>query len=326
MLSTAGARLQITYVRGKPGKPGVVELSAVPVQDLSDSLEYSQDNKVSFLTKDVGNGINHLICLGRGELKDREVLHLYADASGNISETQSLFGEEERAATYDYGSVESTEELRKGGEERLRELMSYKEFSMTVEESTADIGDIVGGREFTTGFLIKQPITQKILRAGNDSWDVEFKVGGSQKNTLNIGGGGTDYGIQIKDLQDAVAALTAQQAPEIVENDKATAWKFADGRLIQFGWAEAEQANEYVLIGTAQFPVPFHGSYIPLIARGHYGNTSGALDLIPSTDPGDAETMPVVMQRKAGGMTAEENRSVWWMAIGFWKERRMLWS
>ena len=326
MLSTATARLQITYVRGKPGKPGAVELSAVPVQDLSDSLEYSQDNKVSFLTKDVGNGINHLICLGKGELKDREVLHLYADASGNISETQSLFGEEERAATYDYGSVESTEELRKGGEERLQELMSYKEFSMTVEESTADIGDIVGGREFTTGFLIKQPITQKILRAGNDSWDVEFKVGGSQKNTLNIGRGGTDYGIQIKDLQDAVAALTAQQAPEIVENDKATAWKFADGRLIQFGWAEAEQANEYVLIGTAQFPVPFHGSYIPLIARGHYGNTSGALDLIPSTDPGDEKTMPVVMQRKAGGMTAEENRSVWWMAIGRWKERRMLWS
>ena len=61
MLSTAGARLQITYVRGKPGKPGAVELSAVLVQDLSDSLEYSQDNKVSFLTKDVGNGINHLI-------------------------------------------------------------------------------------------------------------------------------------------------------------------------------------------------------------------------------------------------------------------------
>ena len=87
------------------------------------SLEYSQDNKVSFLTKDVGNGINHLICLGKGELKDREVLHLYADTSGNISESQSLFGEEERAATYDYGSVESTEELRKGGEERLRELM-----------------------------------------------------------------------------------------------------------------------------------------------------------------------------------------------------------
>ena len=78
---------------------------------------------------------------------------------------------------------------------------------MTVDEAVADIGDIVSGREYTTGFLIKQQITQKILRASNDSWSVEFKVGGSIKTSKPIGGGGVDYDAQIDSVDAAVKAL-----------------------------------------------------------------------------------------------------------------------
>jgi hypothetical protein len=34
------------------------------------------------------SGVNHLICLGSGELQNRIVVHLYVDADGNISQTQ----------------------------------------------------------------------------------------------------------------------------------------------------------------------------------------------------------------------------------------------
>lgn len=179
MLATSGARIQIQYIQGPPQGVGYVEVGAVKIKELNE--EYSQDTKVSFSTKDIRNGINHLICLGRGDLKDRQVIHLYADKDGNISQNKTFIGLDERVAVYDYGSAETLEDLIKGGTERLKGLMSYKQFDMTINEVVADVGDIVGGREYTTGFLIKQQITQKILRASNDSWSVEFKVGGSIK-------------------------------------------------------------------------------------------------------------------------------------------------
>lgn len=179
MLMTANARLQITYVQGPPRGVGYVEVGAAKIKELNE--EYSQDTKVSFATKDIRNGINHLICLGRGDLKDRQVIHLYADENGTIGQNKTFTGLDERTAVYDYGSAETPEELIRGGTERLKGLMSYKQFEMTINGAVADVGDIVGGREYTTGFLIKQQITQKILRASNDSWSVEFKVGGAQK-------------------------------------------------------------------------------------------------------------------------------------------------
>ena len=205
MLMTADARLHIRYVQGLPNGVGHVEVGAVRIKELNE--EYSQDTKVSFSTKDVQNGINHLICLGKGELKDRQVVHLYADGKGNISQSKTFTGLSERTSTYDYSSAETLDDLIKGGTERLKELINYKQFDMTVDEAVADIGDIVGGREYTTGFLIKQQITQKILRASNDSWSVEFKVGGSIKTSKPIGGGGVDYGAQIDSVDAAVKAL-----------------------------------------------------------------------------------------------------------------------
>lgn len=208
MLYTANARLKIQYVQGPPGGAGHVEIGAVPIRDLSETEEYSQDTKVRFTVSEVNNGINHLICLGKGELKDRQVVHLYADANGNISQTQTFTGVDERVDTYDYGSVETEEELISGGTDRLRELISYKQFDMTIDEAVADIGDIVGGREYTTGFLIKQQITQKILIADNKSWSIEFRVGGSIKQSSGVGGGSVDYGTQIGDLRATVLDLS----------------------------------------------------------------------------------------------------------------------
>ena len=195
MLATKNARLNIKYVQGEPGAAGHVEVGAVEVQDLSETDEYSQDTKVRFAITEINNGINHLICLGAGELKDRQVVHLYADADGNISQTKTFTGLDERAATYDYSNAESIDELIKGGTDRLKELISYQSFEMQIDQTVADIGDIVGGREYTTGFVIKQQITQKILTANNGGWSVEFKVGGIVKQSSGVGGGGATVNV-----------------------------------------------------------------------------------------------------------------------------------
>lgn len=181
MLATADARLNIAYRRGEPGGKGYVGLSAVPIINYSENEEFSEDSNIHFVPKDVRNGINHLICLGQGELKDRQVLHLYVQKDGSIGNEKYYTGLDERTAVYDFGSAISIDELKTGGIDRLKELQDYKRFNMTVEQSVAEIGDIVGGKEFITGFVVQQPVTQKIIKIVNDEATIEYRVQGSDE-------------------------------------------------------------------------------------------------------------------------------------------------
>lgn len=187
VLSGYGARLDIKLRQGE--RSGfTVEVRAVPVADHSDSLEFSQDNKVRLSTKDYTRGINHLICLGQGELTDRLVIHLYADADGNISRTQFFTGVDERVDVYDYGNAETEAELIKGGTERLESLKDYKEMTMDVEDVAADIGDIVGrAGNIRPGFLIRREITQKIIKIQRGRIRTQYKVGGKVKESAVSG-------------------------------------------------------------------------------------------------------------------------------------------
>lgn len=168
MLYTANSKLEIQYIPGHYDSGiytvGCVSVRAVPIIDYSDTIEYSQDGKIDFTAKDYRAGVNHLICLGTGELAERQVIHLYADTSGTVSKTQTIFGVDEVAAVYDYSSAESLEELEKGGIQRLRELSNYKSLKIGLNEIEAQIGDIVGGEEQITGISMKTKITNIIVK------------------------------------------------------------------------------------------------------------------------------------------------------------------
>lgn len=168
MLHQVGARIDISYRCGtyELGSyvPGAVVIRAVPIVDYSDEIEYSQDGKIDFVAKDYRMGVNHLICLGQGDLKERQVVHLYMDSAGTVSTEQSLFGFEEITEVYDYSSAESTEELIKGGTARLRERANYKKLEIALNDIDAEIGDIVGGRERVTGIALKKQIKNIILK------------------------------------------------------------------------------------------------------------------------------------------------------------------
>lgn len=171
MLRTRNSRLKIRY------KDGYVEVSAEEIEDKSDLIEFSSDTKIEFIAEDKQNQVNHLICLGQGELAARQVLHLYVDEHGNVGNTQHYTGLDEVEAVYDYSSAESLEELEKGGIERLSELMDSQSIDANVENMELELGDIIGGREEVTGISMSKPITQKIVRINNNIVRIEYKVG-----------------------------------------------------------------------------------------------------------------------------------------------------
>lgn len=178
MLKKYSARLEIRAKQGEAGEAFWIELRAVPVVNYAEELEYSQDNRLSLTIQDSRRGINHLICLGKGELTERLVIHLYAQADGTISTTKYYAGTDERTAVYEYTSADDEDTLREGGEERLRELMDYQELKIYAEDVDLEVGDVVAGRDRETGLYVKKPIVQKILKVKGLTESITYKVEG----------------------------------------------------------------------------------------------------------------------------------------------------
>lgn len=180
MLSSKGYRLEITYIQRNVPEIGYVRLRSVPIVDYSNTKEISQDNNLDFTATDYKRGTNHLICLGKGDLKDRIVRHLYVQKDGSIGTLKHYSGLDERASIYDYGSAEEAE-LIESGTEKLRELMDKKSFQADIRddiEIDMQIGDTISGRDYITGISVKKPIIGKILSIQNGKEKMEYKIEG----------------------------------------------------------------------------------------------------------------------------------------------------
>lgn len=125
------------------------------------------------------NKVNHLICLGRGDLAEREVIHLYVDQFGRIGDTQFYTGLNEVVDVYDNTSAESSDDLRSGGISRLKELLDVDsaELSLNESEQMYDIGDIVGALDIKSGNSVAAAVTQKIVKINNGTIRTEYKTG-----------------------------------------------------------------------------------------------------------------------------------------------------
>lgn len=176
MLKTVDYRLEIRYVI--EGTGGYVEVGAVPIKNYETLIEYSEDDEINLVANDIRNGVNHLICLGSGELSERTVVHLYADANGVISTTQTYFGRDEIAEVFDYPSAEDSTELVKSGRERFEEVKSWKRFDASAGRIVENlgIGDIISGRDYVTGINVVKPIERKILRFEREIPDIEYRL------------------------------------------------------------------------------------------------------------------------------------------------------
>lgn len=178
MLLSVNYRLDIKYI--KSNTEAYVSLEAVPIVDYSRRKEYSQDGGMDFTVCDYKRGVNHLICLGKGENENRIVKHLYVQKDGSIGTIRYYSGLDEREEVYDYSSAEE-EELIEKGTERLKERMNLKKLEVKLRETIdteAQIGDIIGGRDYITGIQVKKPITGKIFTVKNGMVKVEYKIEG----------------------------------------------------------------------------------------------------------------------------------------------------
>lgn len=177
LLESVNYKLDIKYIQGAPGEAGYVEVSAVPINNYSEEEEYSQDCNIQMTVRDCRRGINHLICLGKGELKERIRVDLYVQKGGSIDKVQYYKGLEERTDVYDYSSADAAD-LEEGGKKRLKELADYKEFDMDIEKADLELGDIVSGRDHITGLHVAKPVIQKILKISNGKERIDYKLKG----------------------------------------------------------------------------------------------------------------------------------------------------
>lgn len=178
LLAAYKHRLQISYIEPDGLDYGYVSLSAVPITDYSDELEYSQESKqVSLAIEDYRGGINHLICAGEGQNEERVVLHLYVQEDGSIGKTQFYTGLEERAAIYNFTSAD-TKQLETDGTKRLKELQNYKKCNLAVDDGDYEIGDIIAGYDTVTETYVQKPIIGKILNIQGNTVKIEYRVKG----------------------------------------------------------------------------------------------------------------------------------------------------
>ena len=172
LLKSVGYKMQIEYdqIQRK------VVVSAVPIVDYSSEIEYSSDMSADYSMIIDRTGINHLVCLGSGELRNRIVVHLYVDGNGVISQTQTFFGENEIAEVYDYAGA-SRDDLIQSGVDQLKGELNLNEFAIELEsEREVQIGDVVGSRDYITGYTVTAPITTKIVKFEDGFVNIEYKL------------------------------------------------------------------------------------------------------------------------------------------------------
>ena len=170
MLEDNGAKLKIAWV------DRAIVLSAEPIVDYTDS---PIDGDIATLTVERHDKkVNHLICLGKGNLAEREVIHLYVDQFGRIGDVQYYTGVDEYAETYENSN---SEDLRSDGIKKLKELQNSDNAKIALPETEGlfyDIGDIVGASEVRTKVSVSERVTQKIVKINNGVVSTEYKTGG----------------------------------------------------------------------------------------------------------------------------------------------------
>lgn len=169
MCEASGLKLRLAYASGR------VNIWAEPVAHYGDSID---SDLIDFDATRTWRKPNHLIGLGKGEGAGRTVVHWYADAAGNVSQTQSLRGVDEITQVYDYSSAE-TAELNQKTREKLQVLQSEGDVRVTVRDDANvvfDVGDTVTARDNLTGITVNASITKKIVKVSGGVMSVDYEA------------------------------------------------------------------------------------------------------------------------------------------------------
>lgn len=169
MCAANGLKLRLAYTSGQ------VNIWAEPAAHYGDSID---SDLIDFDATRTWRKPNHMIGLGKGELRNRIVSHWYADSKGNVTQTQTFKGLDEIAQVYDYSSAEA-DELAKNTKKKLQDLQSEGEVKVTVHEDSGiafDVGDTVTARDNLTGITVNATISKKIVKVSDGVLSVDYEA------------------------------------------------------------------------------------------------------------------------------------------------------
>lgn len=155
-------------------KGGKVEISLPPAVDYANKVD---SDILDFTLTSVYRCVNHLVCAGTGELEDRAVVHFYADAAGNVSHTQSLFGVDEISALYDYSNADE-EKLEEEGKKKLKEYQTQGSVEVEAHDDIdVDVGDVISARDNAHGRTVTATVSKKIVKVSRGVATYSYEVG-----------------------------------------------------------------------------------------------------------------------------------------------------
>lgn len=155
-------------------KGGKVEISLPPAVDYANKVD---SDLLDFKLTSVHRCVNHLVCAGTGELEDRAVVHFYADAAGNVSHTQSLFGVDEISALYDYSNADE-EKLEEEGKKKLQEYQTQGSVEVEAHDDIdVDVGDVIAARDNAHGRTVTATVAKKIVKVSRGVATYGYEVG-----------------------------------------------------------------------------------------------------------------------------------------------------
>lgn len=202
MLASANAILRIER------HDGITELWAETRATITDEAD---SDLLDFTVTDSIRVPNHLVCAGEGELKDRVVVDLYADASGNVSQTQTLTGVDEIAVLYTYNNADATELVKEG----TKELQGYQQGGgadiAITSKGDWHVGDKLQVRDNRTGTVIVSTIAKKIVKVSGGVLTVDYEVGSASAQSYG-GGASAETSLVTPIANGGTGASTAANA------------------------------------------------------------------------------------------------------------------
>lgn len=312
-LRASGAKLKVAWDGSR------VELSAEPIRDWSATGELDTDRLGLELEKSY-RPVNHLVCLGIGELEKRITVHFFADAQGKVSETQTLFGVDENTRIYDYSNAE-VDELRTKGREKLEEYQNADTCDADVTDGYEyDVGDIVGAFDPETGLFVSAPVVLKAVTVDKHGSRVSYEVGETVSNsglveTGESSGGGRTYvaGANVTITGNTISAAVGLQDLAGVENTARDAYTTASSASAAAGRAQ-DTADAAVSEIAATSPIAAsRGAAKVTLAHAKSGVVAGAYGPTTNLAPafGDTVTLPPRLSLDATGhVTGAEGRSL----------------
>lgn len=178
-------------------KGSKVELSLPPVADYANKVD---SDLLDFTLTSVHRCVNHLVCAGTGELENRAVVHFYADAKGNVSHKQTLFGVDEIAALYDYSNADEAK-LEEDGRKKLAEYQTTGSVEVDAHDDIdVDVGDVISARDNAHGRTVAATVAKKVVKVSRGVATYSYEVGSetttktsSSGTAESSGGGGHAY-------------------------------------------------------------------------------------------------------------------------------------